>query len=298
MPICRFAPVVLLTVAVFTRATAQDMPLSELLIEGESWKLVDEGFKFTEGPAVDAAGDIFFTDVPESRVYRLSGNGKASIFLSDSERTNGLMFGADGRLYGCQNGKEQIVAFEKEGKTTVLATDVESNDLVVTREGNIYFTDPANKQVWLLTAKGEKRVVDKGIERPNGIILWPDQKTLVVADTAGESLWTFRIAADGSLTAKQPYYTAQVLPGRKGSGADGMSVDSRGRLYAATYAGLQVFDTQGRLSGVIAKPQEKFLSNVCFGGPDLGTLYVTCSDKVYRRKVKATGVRYFDPPKK
>lgn len=302
MPRLFFARFLLLAVAISSAvasvAVGQDMPLSELLIDGESWKLVDDGFRFTEGPAVDAAGDIFFTDVPESKIFRISGNGKASIYLSDTERTNGLMFGADGRLYGCQNGKEQIVAYDKEGKLTVLATDVESNDLVVTREGDIYFTDPANKQVWLLTAKGEKRVVDKGIERPNGIILWPDQKTLVVADTAGENLWTFRIAADGGLTAKQPYYTAQLLPSRKGSGADGMTVDSRGRLYVATYAGLQVFDTQGRLSGVIAKPQDKFLSNVCFGGPQLDTLYVTCSDKVYRRKVLATGVRYSDPPKK
>jgi sugar lactone lactonase YvrE len=132
--------------------------------------------------------------------------------------------------------------------------------------------------------------VDEGIEQPNGIILWPDEGTLVVADTAGPYLWTFRIEADGGLAHKQTYYTMRLEPGRRESGADGMTVDSAGRLYVATYAGLQMFDPTGRLGGVIRKPQDAFLSNVAFGGPRLDTLYVTCSDKVYSRKIKATGV--------
>lgn len=276
---------------------AQDLPLSGLLIEGEGWKLVAEGYQFTEGPAVDDAGNLYFVDVPASKIYKHDvASGKTSVFVSDSGKASGLMFGGDGRLYACQNGARAIVAYDKEGKATTICSDVDVNDLVVTRNNRIYWTDPKNKQVWTTDVAGNKRVVDQGIARPYGIILWPDQKTLVVADSGSDKLWTFRIAADGGLEFKQPYYTCYLSSGKTVSSADGMTVDTVGRLYVTTEAGLQVQDTQGRLSGVIASPQPKFLSNVVFAGPNLDTLYVTCTDKVYSRKVQAKGVRNFGEP--
>jgi gluconolactonase len=272
---------------------AQDMPLTQVLVDGEPWQQVAEGFKFTEGPAVDAEGNIYFTDIPNNRIHKLDvASNKVGVFVEDSFSTNGLMFGPDGRLYGCQNGKQRIVAFDREGRSTTIAEGVPSNDLVVTRSGDIYFTDPANHRVWHIPAGGKPRTVDEGIERPNGIILWPDQRTIVVADSAGDRLWTFRIEADGSLKFKQPYYTLTMLPFATRSGADGMTVDSAGRLYCTSMAGLQMFDPTGRLGGVIAKPQKGSLSNVVFAGPKLDTLYVTAGDKVFKRKTKVTGVRY------
>jgi len=129
--------------------------------------------------------------------------------------------------------------------------------------------------------------VDEGLGFPNGVILWPGQKTLVVADTRSLNLWAYRIEPDGSLKYKQPYYTMRGVRGRQGSGADGMTVDRRGRLFVATYAGLQMFDPTGRICGIILKPQERFLSNVVIGGKNRDTMFITCSDKVYRRKVKS-----------
>lgn len=274
------------------RAAAQDMALSGVLLEGAGWELVAEGFQFTEGPAVDAEGNLFFTDIPSNRILKLDANRDLSVFVEESSATNGLMFGPDGRLYGCQNGTRRIVAYDSTGQAATVADGVESNDLVVTGEGAIYFTDPGNRRVWYVSPQGDKRVVDEGIGQPNGIILWPDQGTLVVADTAGPHLWAFRVEPDGNLAFKQPYYTMRTVAGLPGSGADGMTVDSDGRLYVATYAGLQMFDPTGRLGGVILKPQNAFLSNAVFGGPKLDTLYVTCTDKVYRRRTQATGVRY------
>ncbi len=274
---------------------AQDMPLSQVLLEGEGWEVAATGFKFTEGPAVDAAGNIYFSDVEASRIHKLDSQGKVSVFVENSFGANGLMFGPDGRLYACQNGKQRIVAYDSKGKASVIAEGVESNDLAVTKAGGIYFTDPSQHRVWYISPKAKKRVVDEGIERPLGIVLWPDEGTLVVADTMTPYLWTFRVEADGNLSFKQPYYMLRMIPGRAGSGADGMTIDSAGRLYACTYAGLQVFDPTGRLCGVILKPQPAFLSNVVFGGPDLKTLYVTSSDKVYRRKTQAAGVQRLRP---
>ena len=275
-------------------AWCQDMPLSDILMDGEAWKLVAEGFKFTEGPAVDAAGNVFFTDVPNNKIYKIDLEGKVTPFVEESHRTSGLIFGPGGKLYGCRRGLKQIVTYDRAGNAEVLAEDIDGNDLVVNRQGDVYVTEPSTNQIWHIAPSGEKRVVDHGIEKPNGIILWPDQKTLVVADTAGANLWAFRIEADGTLRYRQPYYTMRLIRGHADSGADGMTVDSRGRLYVATYAGLQFFDTQGRISGVILNPNDKRISNVVFGGPQLDTLYITCGDRVFRRRTKATGVRFFD----
>lgn len=287
-----FGPVFPLLLLVGMSASGQDMRLAQVLIDGEGWEEVAAGMKFTEGPAVDAEGNLFFTDVPNSKIYKLDANGNRTLFVGDSQRTNGLMFGPDGKLYGCQGGTKSVVAFDSEGKATTVAEAIAVNDLVVARTGDIYVTEPSEHRVWHIDPKGNKRVVADGIERPNGIILWPGQGTLVVADTRTEHLWTFRIEPDGSLAHKEGYYTLRMVDGKNGSGADGMTVDSAGRLYVASYAGLQMFDPTGRMGGVILKPQNAFLSNVVFAGPKLDTLYVTCADKVFRRKTKTTGVRF------
>jgi sugar lactone lactonase YvrE len=268
--------------------------LNGLLFDNEPWQEVAAGFTFTEGPAVDLDGRLYFTDVFRSKIYRLNGEGKAEIFVDSSGGTNGLMFGPDGRLYGCQNGKKRIVAFDSSGAETAIADGVQSNDLVVDREGDIYFTDPEHKQVWHIPKGGEKRVVDRGLGYANGLILSPDQGTLVVADMRDKLLWAFRVEPDGNLAFKQSFFTLSLPEGKTDSGADGMTVDTEGRIYVTSHLGLQVFDTQGRLSGIIAKPQQAWLANVVFAGPKLDTLYVTCTNRVYKRKINARGVRYFD----
>lgn len=284
---------VILIAVIASTATAQDMPLTQILLPGEDWKVVSEGHQFTEGPAADRDGNLYFVDVPASKIFKLDvTSGKVSTFVEDSGKASGLAFGGDGLLYAAQNGARAIVKYDAAGKPTNVAEDIDVNDLVVTRQNEIYVTDPKNHRVWFINAAGEKKVVDEGIERPNGITLWLDQKTLVVADSASDHLFAFRINADGSLTAKQPYYTLQltsaaIIAGKQASAADGLKVDRAGRVYCASESGLQVFDTQGRLSGVIAKPQAKFLSNVAFAGPNFDTLYVTSADKVYSRKVQA-----------
>ncbi len=278
-------------------AHAQDMPLTQVLLDGEGWELVADGFKFTEGPAVDAQGNVYFTDIPNSRIHKIDvATGKVSLFAENTGKANGLIFGPDGRLYACASGDEKIVAYDSAGQKSTIAEGLTSNDLVIRRDGSMYVTDPENKQVWYISPKGEKRGVDSGLNFPNGVILWPDQGTLVVAEMRSPHLWAFRIEDDGSLSAKERYYTVQLPPGDSTeSGADGMTVDSAGRLYVTTKVGLQMFDPTGRLGGNILKPQNKWLANVVLGGPKFDTFYVTCSDKVYKRKTKVTGVLYFQP---
>jgi gluconolactonase len=267
-----------------------------VLLPGEGWQLVSEGHKFTEGPAVNAKGELFFTDIPNNRIHKVGLNGKATVFAENTGGANGLMFGPDGRLFACANGKKAIVAYDMAGKEWIVAEDITSNDLVVNHDGNMYVTDPGNKKVWLINSGGEKRMVDDNIGRPNGVTLSPDQSLLLVADTSGQFVYSFQIQPDGTLAHRQRYFHLHVGDGSAQSGADGMKVDASGNLYVTTEMGLQVCDQAGRVNSIIPKPQRAWLSNVCFAGPQLDELVVTCGDKVYKRKVKAKGVLAFQAP--
>jgi gluconolactonase len=177
-------------------AFGQDLPLSGVLVDGKNWELVSDGHKFTEGPAVDAKGQVYFTDIPQNKIHKIDLEGKVSVFLENSQGTNGLMFGPDGKLYGCQSGARKIVAFDDKGQVETIADEVDSNDLVVGRNGGIFFTDPKGGRVWYINPKREKRVVAEGL-KPNGVILTPDEGSLVVTDGQDPTLWTFRVEADG-----------------------------------------------------------------------------------------------------
>ncbi len=271
-------------------------PLNDILIEGESWQVVSEGHRFTEGPAANRQGELFFTDIPNNRIHKIGLDGKVALFAEDTGGANGLMFDREGNLFACANGKKQITKYSPDGKATVVVRDVDSNDIAVSHRGDFYFTDPGNKKVWHATADGTARVVDTGLNFPNGLILTPDQSFLLVADMGGQMVFSYQILPDGSLTNKQPYFHLHMPDTATQSGADGMTVDSLGRLYVTTSAGLQVCDQAGRVNAIIAKPQRAWLANVAFGGPDFDTLYVTCADKVYKRKTKAKGALSWNAP--
>ncbi|SFJ60875.1 SMP-30/gluconolactonase/LRE family protein [Planctomicrobium piriforme] len=268
----------------------------DIVIEGEDWQEVSSGHKFTEGPAVNEQGEVFFSDVPNGKVHKIALDGKVTLFAENCPGINGLMFGPDGKLYGCENGSKQIVRFSPDGKKETVVDGVTCNDLVLLANGNGYFTDPTNKQVWFFTPAGEKKVVDTGIERPNGIIVSPDQTLLTVADSVGRMTYSFQIQPDGSLAAKQTYGWLHVPDDAVRSGADGMTVDTLGNLYVCTRMGIQVLDQPGRVNLILDRPQPGSVSNVVFGGPNLDTLYATAKDKVFKRKVKTKGLFPFKEP--
>ncbi len=263
---------------------------TDILIPGEDWQLVSKGHKFTEGPAVNDKGEVFFTDVPNSQIYKIGLDGMVSLFADETGNANGLMFGKDGKLYACVSGKKQIVAYTPDGKSEVIAENVSCNDLVVGDNG-IYVTDPENKRVLHIGRDKKVSVVDeKGLEFPNGVVLSPDQSLLYVADTRRQYVNSYQVQPDGTLRYKQPFHHLHIAPTQTDTGADGMTVDDQGRLYVATRMGVQVCDQPGRVHLILSKPQGSWLSNVVFGGKDLNTLYVTCGDSIYKRKMNAKGL--------
>jgi sugar lactone lactonase YvrE len=268
----------------------------DVLIPGEGWEVASAGHPSTDGPTADAAGEVFFTDSKSKRIDKIGVDGAESAFVENCPATSGLGFGLDGKLYACQNGTKRIVSYDPDGKETVVAEDADCNDLAVTHQGEIYFTDHKNKRVWFINANHEKRLVDEGIGFPNGLRLTPDQSLLLVDDTTGQFVYSFQIQPDGSLTNRQKFYHLHLADGSVRSGADGMAMDTLGRLYVTTELGLQMCDQAGRVTGIIPKPQRTGLSNVTFGGPNFDELYVTCGDKVFKRKTKAKGILGFQDP--
>ncbi|HWB99790.1 MAG TPA: SMP-30/gluconolactonase/LRE family protein [Bryobacteraceae bacterium] len=257
------------------------------------WEVVGQGYQRTDGPAVDAAGSVFFSDAPNNRIYKISGDGKVAVFRENTGEASGLMFGPDGRLYACQNSRKRIVAFAAGGKESVIAEGVRSHDLAVSPRGEIYFTDPESKRVWLIDAKGHKRVVHEGILFPTGVRFSPDHAFLMVADRLSRWVWSFSVQPDGSLANGVPFHRLEipdeVESGALRSGADGMTVDADGFVYVATKLGIQIADPAGRTVGILNKPETGDPSSVVFGGPGLQALYATSGGKVFRRTIKKKG---------
>ncbi|MGE0609716.1 MAG: SMP-30/gluconolactonase/LRE family protein [Pirellulales bacterium] len=277
--------------------------LQEILIPGEEWQLVGEGYKFTEGPTTNAAGEVFFNDVGNSKTYRVAADGEPSVFLEDSLRGDGQGIGPDGRLIAVAGGSEQIVAYSPDGQSkAVLADGFRGNDLVPLHNGGIYVTNPGwdgkePSKVWHISAAGEKQVVDSGLKFSNGLTVSPDQSLLYVADSRSHWVYSYQIQPDGTLRHKQKYFHLHVRDADDDSGADGMRVDRDGRLYVATRMGLQVCDQAGRVNCIIPTPNGR-LSNLTFGGPNFDILFATCGDKVYKRKVKTQGALSWQAPLK
>lgn len=282
--------------------TSQNRMLADLLVPGEGWQLVWEGGKFTEGPASNAQGEVFFNDVGNAKTYKVGLDGKVTEFLPETKKGDGQAFGPDGRLYQVAGGAQQIVSFDDKGQGTTLAEGFRGNDLVVLKSGNIYVTEPGwdgtkPSNIWLIKPDGSKRIVDTGLKFSNGVTASTDQSLLYVADSRSHWVYSYQIQADGSLAHKQRYYWLHEPDGMDDSGADGLDVDKDGRLYVASRLGVQICDQAGRVNCIIPTPNGK-VSNVVFGGANFDTLYATCGNQVYKRKLNTKGAPSFAAPVK
>jgi gluconolactonase len=276
-------------------AGAGSPQMQQVLLPGEGWKVVGEGYKFTEGPIASAKGEVFFTDVPNGKTYKVGSDGKPAVWSEDNGKASGFAFGPDGTFFGC--GGFGLVKYDSPLKTTKVADGFAGNDLVALNNGTFYVTAPGgNKnEIVFVDAKGEKKVVDTGIKFPNGITTSPDQTLLYVAESRTHWVWSFQIQPDGTLKHKQKYFHLHVPDTADEASADGLKVDTDGRVYVATNMGVQFCDQPGRVNGIIPTPNGK-CANICFGGEKFDTIYATCVDKVYARKLKVTGYNQFDKP--
>ncbi len=262
---------------------------------GAQVKKLAGDFKFTEGPAADAKGDVYFSDIPNNCIRKWSvEEGKLSTFLENSGGANGLYFDKDGNLIACQGGERRLVSISPKGEVTVLADKYEGkkfnspNDLWIDPEGGIYFTDPRygdragmeqdGEHVYYLTPdhKSIVRVINDMV-RPNGVIGTPNGRRLYVADHGAGKTFVYSISKDGMLTDKQLLVE---------QGSDGVTLDNRGNVYL-TGKGITVHNRKGQKIEEIAVPEGP--SNVTFGGKDNQTLFITARTSLYSIDMQVKG---------
>jgi len=255
------------------------------------------GFVFTEGPAPDASGNIFFTDIPKNRIHKWSLDSELSTFLENSEGANGLYFDKDGNLLACQGNGRKLVSIDTNGDISVLADKYQEkpfnslNDLWLDLEGGVYFTDPRygrnrddiqqdGEHVYYLTPdrKNVIRVIDDMV-RPNGVIGTPDGKLLYVADHGDDKTFVYTINNDGTLSNKKLFAP---------EGSDGMTIDNKGNIYLTTSV-VAVYNSKGEKIETIIIPEKP--SNLCFGGGDKKTLFITARKSLYSLQMTVKGVQ-------
>lgn len=283
------------------KGISKNQVFADLLIPGEEWELVGQGYQFTEGIAANASGEVYFQDVPASKTYKVGPDGKPVLLSIDSKRASGTCFNADGVMYTAAGGAKQVLKYGANKNEIKLADSISGNDLVVAYNGNVYVTAPDGVQpkgkLILVRADGRKETVEDGLKFPNGCTLSPDQSQLYVTESASHWVWAYKIKPDGTLTNKQKFGWLHVPDSEENAWSDGLKCDTTGRIFIATRIGIQIMDPLGRVVAIMpAPPSNNQTSNLCFGGPDFNIMYVTAGDKVFRRKLKTRAANSFDKP--
>lgn len=287
-----------------TRQATQNTPNmfsadTAILAPGAVPQLVSGQFAFTEGPAADKEGAVFFTDQPNDRIWKWEPSGKLSLFLEPAGRSNGMFFDRKGNLLSCADLNNEIWSISPNKKVTVLLGAMGGkklngpNDLWADDAGGIYFTDPFYKRPWwshdkpqmpgqylyYLPAGAQQPIaVDTAYKQPNGIVGTPDGRYLYVADIGDNKIYRYEIGQKGQLRNRMLFAPM---------GSDGMTLDNRGNLYL-TGKGVTIYSPDGKKKAHIDIP-ENWTANVCFGGKERNKLFITASKSIYTVDMVVTG---------
>ncbi|MES2874875.1 MAG: SMP-30/gluconolactonase/LRE family protein [Bacteroidota bacterium] len=273
---------------------------ANIVAKGATPTLISNQFSFTEGPAVDKHGNVFFTDQPNDKIWKFDTRGKLSVFLDKTGRSNGMYFDKKGNLITAADENNQLWSINRDKKVTILLDNLNGqrfngpNDLWIDKKGGIFFTDPyyqrpywqrkkpdmADERVYYLPkSKKQAFVVDSNLVRPNGIIGSSDGKHLFVADINDKKTYKYDINKNGTLTNRRLFVSM---------GSDGMTLDNKGNLYI-TGQGVTVFDRDGKK--IMNIPLPGWTANVCFGGANRDLLFITSSKSVYTLQMNVKGIK-------
>ncbi len=280
-------------------------PIGELGPVGEVVKIRGD-FKFTEGPTKTPDGSLYFTDIPAESIYKLGASGEPELFLKPSGSANGLMYGGQNQLLACQMDGQLVSIDLTTKQVTVLADKYKDkrfnacNDLVIDKQGGIYFTDPRFKapEPWpqgteafyYRAADGQVTRLGDDLSAPNGIMLAPDEKTLYVVPSMQRQVMAYAITEPGKLGERKILGELKQTGANTTQGGDGLTIDTLGNLYITSALGIQVFSPNGKLLGIIEVPEQP--ANVTFGGPENKTLFITARTGLYRCEMKVAGHQF------
>ena len=295
-------PLFLLLIISIPELISGSSKTKSIIARGARLEKLAGGFTFTEGPACDKPGNVYFTDQPNNKIYKWGTDNKLSVFCDGCGRANGLYFDRAGNLLSCSDMDNELWSIDMNGNHTVLAGRFENkllngpNDLWIHPDGGIYFTDPLYKRPYwtrnpemqqdgehVYYLKPDRKTlirVAADLEKPNGIIGTPDGKTLYVADIKAGKTYSYSINSDGTLSGKKLFAPL---------GSDGMTIDNQGNVYL-TGKGVTVFTSAGEKTEHIPV-EAKWTANVCFGGKDRKTLFITATDGLFSLRMNVKGVR-------
>jgi gluconolactonase len=274
--------------------------LNEIIQPGAQLEKLADGFLFTEGPTSDAKGNVYFTDQPNNRIMEWSVSDELSTFMQPCGRSNGMSFDNKGNLWSCADEKNELWCIAPDKNVRLMPSKYHDkplngpNDIWITNNSGVYITDPYYKRSWwdhntmpqdcqaVYYLKPDHKTLTMVIDdlvQPNGIVGTPDGKTLFIADIGGNKTWSYSINKDGSLGNKKLFCDM---------GSDGMTIDVNKNIYL-TGKGVTIFDRNGTQIGNISVP-ENWTANVCFGGRDMKSLFITASKSLYRIRTRIKGV--------
>lgn len=290
----------LLLIILNNTLSSQNNDLSAIIKPGTRVEKLSDEFSFTEGPAADNNGNVYFTDQPNDRIMIWTTEGTLVTFMQPSGRSNGLFFDSKGNLWSCADEKNALWKISSDKKVEIILNSYNGsllngpNDLWITPDDGIYFTDPFYRRSWwdhkempqdkqcVYYLKPDHKTlirVADDLQQPNGIIGTKDGKTLYIADIRANKTWSYSINPDGTLSNKKLFCEM---------GSDGMTIDNKNNIYI-TGKGVTVFDKTGKKLGNIAVP-ENWTANVCFGDKDRKSLYITASKGLYKIRTRTKGI--------
>ena len=271
----------------------------EILIPGENWQLVAEGFKSTRGPACNSTGEVFFADTTRNRIHRIELDGTVTEFVSDSGQAHCVSVGPDGAVFTISEKSGKLMSYDGGGNGSVVMDDILGHSILARPDGSLYVTTNGDQahgpgSVWLIK-DGKKSRVDNGLKFATGMAYRPDQWLLSVAE--GHSKWvcSYQINEDGTLTNKERFFHLHVEDWDDDAGAESLCYSVEGRQFVATRSGVQISADDGPTQVILPVPDRGRVTGVCLGGKDLDTLYAFCGDRIWKRKIQQHAMGAFSP---
>ena len=271
----------------------------EILIPGEDWQLVAEGFKSTRGPACNATGEVFFADTSNNKIHRIGLDGTVTEFINEAGQAHCVTVGPDGSVFTVSEKSGKLMRYDAAGTGSVVMDEILGHSILARPDGSLYVTSNGDKphgpgSVWLIK-DGKKTELDSGIKFATGMAYRPDQWLLSVAE--GHSKWidSYQMNDDGTLKNKERFFHLHVADWDDDAGAESLCYSIEGRQFVATRSGIQISADDGPTQVILPVPDGSRVTGVCLGGQDGDMLFAFCGNRIWKRKVRHHAMGAFTP---
>jgi gluconolactonase len=271
----------------------------EIILPGEGWQLLAEGFKSTRGPSTNAAGEVFFADTTNNKIHRIDLDGRVKEFATDTGYAHCVSVGADGTVYTVSERSDTIMSYDANGTGHVVLQGVRGHSILAMPKGGLYVTvngeaSKAPAEVWLIK-DGTQTLVDKGLKFATGMTYRPDQWLLSVADGHSKWVYSYQLQDDGTLLNKERFFPLHVADWEDDAGAESLCSSLEGRQFIATKSGVQITADDGPTQIILPVPDRSRVTAVAIGGKDKDTLFAFCMNKIWKRKIQQHAMGAWSP---